>query len=185
MHPNRAVIICIFKVALKALDTFASTLASQNSTWSGTEIYISILLYAVGIVIELLLEIQRKRFKDDPKNQGKSYAGGLWTCSIRQLFWLHNLEKRILRWREVAGLGFVGCMRFCQRLLQHSHSSHAQVLQQEIWRAMAASQEEGAICILSRDILTAVSKLTRSEKRQLYTNAVVPREVPVQVYASD
>ncbi|KAL8972627.1 MAG: hypothetical protein Q9197_002700 [Variospora fuerteventurae] len=38
-----------------------------------------IALYAVGIVLELGSEVQRKRFKAKPENQGKPYdGGGLW-----------------------------------------------------------------------------------------------------------
>ena len=35
-------------------------------------------MYAVGIMTELVAEIQRKRFKADPNNKGKVYTGGLW-----------------------------------------------------------------------------------------------------------
>ncbi|KAI4287087.1 MAG: hypothetical protein L6R35_003660, partial [Caloplaca aegaea] len=38
-----------------------------------------IALYAVGMVLELGSEVQRKRFKAKPENQGKPYdGGGLW-----------------------------------------------------------------------------------------------------------
>lgn len=35
-------------------------------------------LYVVGILTELISEVQRKQFKKDPKNKGKPYTGGLW-----------------------------------------------------------------------------------------------------------
>ncbi|CAH0015615.1 unnamed protein product [Clonostachys rhizophaga] len=36
------------------------------------------ILYLLGIVTELVSEIQRKKFKDDPKNKGKVMTSGLW-----------------------------------------------------------------------------------------------------------
>lgn len=38
-------------------------------------------LYSVGIATELISEIQRKRFKDDPANRGKPYGGGLFSLA--------------------------------------------------------------------------------------------------------
>ena len=34
-----------------------------------------------GILLELVSELQRKRFKDDPANKGKPYAGGLFSLA--------------------------------------------------------------------------------------------------------
>lgn len=78
MYPDGALMICAFNTVLNSLNTMAFSLASVNPTWSETAMYTSVPLYAVGILIELVSEIQRKRFKDDPKNEGKPYAGGLF-----------------------------------------------------------------------------------------------------------
>lgn len=78
MYPDGALMICAFNTVLNSLNTMAFSFASVNPTWSETAMYTSVPLYAVGILIELISEIQRKRFKDDPKNEGKPYAGGLF-----------------------------------------------------------------------------------------------------------
>ena len=36
-------------------------------------------LYTVGIITEFASEVDRKRFKDKPENEGKPYGGGLWS----------------------------------------------------------------------------------------------------------
>lgn len=78
MYADGAVMISIFNTLVNSLNTLAFGLAGNNSTWSETGLYASITLYAAGILIELVAEIQRKRFKDDPKNAGKAYSGGLF-----------------------------------------------------------------------------------------------------------
>lgn len=40
--------------------------------------YIGAAMFVIGILVEPIAEVQRKQFKDDPKNQGKPYAGGLF-----------------------------------------------------------------------------------------------------------
>ncbi|KAG6900831.1 hypothetical protein C0993_000150 [Termitomyces sp. T159_Od127] len=37
--------------------------------------------YVTGLMLELVSELQRKRFKKDPKNKGKNYAGGLFSLA--------------------------------------------------------------------------------------------------------
>lgn len=43
--------------------------------------YVGISLFAIGITTELLSEIQRKLFKDNTKNKGKLYTGGLFSLA--------------------------------------------------------------------------------------------------------
>lgn len=78
MYADGAVMISIFNTVVNSFNTLAFTLAGNNSTWSETGLYASIPLYTAGILIELVSEIQRKRFKDDPKNSGKPFSGGLF-----------------------------------------------------------------------------------------------------------
>jgi len=55
-----------------------ATSASTESDFPQPSLMIGGALYVVGIVTELVAEIQRKRFKSDPSNKGKAYTGGLW-----------------------------------------------------------------------------------------------------------
>ena len=38
-------------------------------------------LFSVGLLTELISEVQRKRFKDNPANKGKNYTGGLFSLA--------------------------------------------------------------------------------------------------------
>lgn len=78
MYSDGAIMICIFNTVVNSLNTLAFSLAGTNPTWSSTAFYASVPLYVAGILIELVSEVQRKRFKDDPRNEGKPYAGGLF-----------------------------------------------------------------------------------------------------------
>lgn len=79
MSPKSAVIISIFNSVINSINTLAFSLAAINPTWSEKLFYVSVPLFAAGILIESVSEIQRKVFKDDPKNSGKVYAGGLFS----------------------------------------------------------------------------------------------------------
>lgn len=81
MYVDGAVMISLFNTVVNSFNTLAFSLASVNPTWSAKAMYISVPLYAIGILIELVSEIQRKRFKDNPKNEGKPYGGGLFGLS--------------------------------------------------------------------------------------------------------
>lgn len=78
MSPKMALAVCTFNTVVNGLNTLAFSLASVNPMWSETLFYASIPLFVAGILIESISEFQRKGFKDDPKNEGKVYAGGLF-----------------------------------------------------------------------------------------------------------
>ncbi|WPH03838.1 Hypothetical protein R9X50_00672100 [Acrodontium crateriforme] len=60
----------------------AQTSASVNGEhFPQTPLIVGSSLYAVGITLELLSEVQRAVFKKDPKNKGKVYEGGLFGLS--------------------------------------------------------------------------------------------------------
>ncbi|KAI4212699.1 MAG: hypothetical protein LQ351_004590 [Letrouitia transgressa] len=50
-------------------------------------------LSAVGLSTELYAEFQRKWFKDDPKNEGKPYGGGLWSLATHINYGAYTLWK--------------------------------------------------------------------------------------------
>ncbi|KAF2626539.1 hypothetical protein BU25DRAFT_459244 [Macroventuria anomochaeta] len=56
----------------------SATSASKETDFPQPSLVVGGTLYTVGILTELVAEIQRKRFKSDPKNKGKAYIGGLW-----------------------------------------------------------------------------------------------------------
>lgn len=79
MTPSNAVLISVFNTINNGLNTLAFSLASVNPTWSENLFYVSIPLFAIGILLETGSEIQRKVFKDNSRNAGKLYSGGLFS----------------------------------------------------------------------------------------------------------
>ncbi|KAF2204415.1 hypothetical protein GQ43DRAFT_437927 [Delitschia confertaspora ATCC 74209] len=61
------------------LITSTSAVLRNESDLTHAPIVLGSGLYLVGILTELISEVQRKRFKADPKNKGKPYTGGLWS----------------------------------------------------------------------------------------------------------
>ena len=97
--PAAATIIAVFNTLVHTTNTLLSLWAvtstapamvlAQSSTLtevilSSPSIMLGLGLYTVGIVTELLSEVQRKAFKDWPENSGKPYGGGLfgWATNI-------------------------------------------------------------------------------------------------------
>ena len=79
MTPSFATMVGIFNTTFNSLNTLAFSFAAVNPTWSTTTFYAALPIFALGIGIETICEVQRKAFKDDPKNEGKLYAGGLFS----------------------------------------------------------------------------------------------------------
>ena len=74
-------------VLVSLYNTITNGLASLSAIHYGPSIelgipqYVGISLFSVGLLTELISEIQRKRFKDNPANQGKNYSGGLFSLA--------------------------------------------------------------------------------------------------------
>ncbi|KAF2800417.1 hypothetical protein K505DRAFT_263962 [Melanomma pulvis-pyrius CBS 109.77] len=85
MTVGNAAIIGAFNTVNNALNAYAflvsATSASTESTFPQAPLIVGSALYVTGILAELISEIQRKRFKSDPKNKGKAYTGGLWSLA--------------------------------------------------------------------------------------------------------
>lgn len=78
MTPGEALLICFFNTSLNGFNTLSFSLAAINPTWSTQSFYLSIPIFATGMLIEYVSEYQRKTFKDDPDNNGKVYSNGLF-----------------------------------------------------------------------------------------------------------
>lgn len=80
LYPGAAATIAIFNTAINTLNTLAFDAAGENpayfAPWS---VYVGTALFLTGILTETIGEIQRKRFKDNPRNEGKIYSGGLFS----------------------------------------------------------------------------------------------------------
>lgn len=77
-----AIEVGLFNAVFNSISSYAfllsATSASQETDFPQPSLIVGSTLYAVGILTELVAEIQRKRFKSDPKNKGRAYTGGLW-----------------------------------------------------------------------------------------------------------
>ncbi|KAF9525145.1 hypothetical protein CPB83DRAFT_860077 [Crepidotus variabilis] len=67
-------------VTIIATTSFAGSL-QVSKTIAQPTVIIGSILYFVGISVEVLSELQRKFFKDDPKNDGKAFTRGLWSLA--------------------------------------------------------------------------------------------------------
>ncbi|KAK3200886.1 hypothetical protein GRF29_213g298184 [Pseudopithomyces chartarum] len=83
MTVSNAVAISIFNTVFNSLSSYAflirATSASLESDFPQPALLVGGVLYATGILTELVSEVQRKLFKKDPKNNGKPFTGGLWS----------------------------------------------------------------------------------------------------------
>jgi steroid 5-alpha reductase family enzyme len=52
--------------------------ALANPTWRPSFLYVGAAVHLTAAAVELGAELERKRFKDDPKNQGKLCTSGAW-----------------------------------------------------------------------------------------------------------
>lgn len=79
MPVSGALSIAAFNTVVNALNTLLFAVAGANPTYTVPgSMYVGSALFALGIVGEAVAETQRKWFKDDPRNEGKPYAGGLF-----------------------------------------------------------------------------------------------------------
>jgi protein-S-isoprenylcysteine O-methyltransferase Ste14 len=82
MPVKAALAVGTFNAVFNSINSYAflvgATSASTESDFPQPALMIGSGLYVVGILAELVSEVQRKRFKSDPKNKGKAYTGGLW-----------------------------------------------------------------------------------------------------------
>ncbi|KAF3288377.1 hypothetical protein TWF970_005453 [Orbilia oligospora] len=68
----------ISDLAFECLTSYIYTLHPINPTYSPSLLIPGTILNIIGISTELISEIQRHKFKSDPRNKGKIYTGGLW-----------------------------------------------------------------------------------------------------------
>lgn len=89
MSPGLSIPVSVLNTAFNSLNslflTWTLTSAAVSDTRTDTAIPIRLTvglsLYLVGIFTEAISERQRKAFKDDPRNKGKCYTGGLFSLA--------------------------------------------------------------------------------------------------------
>ena len=80
MYPASSLMICAFNTLFNSINSMLAT-ADLPYQYRPQQIYVGGALFAIGILTELVSELQRKRFKDDPTNKGKAYSGGLFSLA--------------------------------------------------------------------------------------------------------
>jgi protein-S-isoprenylcysteine O-methyltransferase Ste14 len=82
MPVGGAVAVSAYNTIVNGINNYAflltATSASLQADFPQPSLIVGGAMYALGIMTELIAEIQRKRFKADPNNKGKAYTGGLW-----------------------------------------------------------------------------------------------------------
>jgi len=114
MPVNGAIGVAVFNGVFNSLASYAflisATSASTESEFPQPALLIGGSMYVVGIVTELIAEIQRKRFKADPENKGKVYTGGLWSFARHINYGAYTI------WRA----GYVRKRRICMHSLMYA-----------------------------------------------------------------
>jgi hypothetical protein len=81
-----AVMIGVFNTVFNSINAILSlwawSSAAVSKPLSSTSFILGIALFSIGIFFEQFSEIQRKRFKSDPANKGKPFAGGLFSVAL-------------------------------------------------------------------------------------------------------
>ena len=78
MYATGSTIVAVFNTIFNGLNTLLFTAsASLPAQFQPYQWYIGAAMYLVGMMLETLSEVQRKKFKDKPENKGKAYSGGL------------------------------------------------------------------------------------------------------------
>jgi protein-S-isoprenylcysteine O-methyltransferase Ste14 len=72
--------ICIYNTLNNSLASLSSLIYGPSNELGSLQ-YVGISLFGVGILAELISELQRKSFKDNPANKGKLYTGGLFSLA--------------------------------------------------------------------------------------------------------
>ncbi|KAF7502970.1 hypothetical protein GJ744_004757 [Endocarpon pusillum] len=84
MSASSAAVVAAFNFLINALNVLAFGLAAVNPTYYRSapwNVYVGVALFVVGILVEPIAEVQRRNFKDDPRNEGKPYSGGLFALA--------------------------------------------------------------------------------------------------------
>lgn len=87
--PGAAVSVSVFNTVFNSISSILSlttaanfllpsTLTTQSSNGASPLLIAGTITYTIGLLLEAISETQRKTFKDDPKNAGKAYTGGLF-----------------------------------------------------------------------------------------------------------
>lgn len=78
LYPATSALIALYNTLANTLNTILFAYAATNPTWTPSALSLAIPLFTTGILLELVSELQRKSFKDAPRNAGEPYTGGLF-----------------------------------------------------------------------------------------------------------
>ncbi|PSK36740.1 Delta(24(24(1)))-sterol reductase [Elsinoe australis] len=109
MQPATSVAVSAFNTIVNSVNDLLFICSGTSASVNGehfpqTPLLVGAALYAVGITVETLSEVQRYRFKQDRRNKGKVYQGGLFSIAR------HVNYTGYLMWRvgyATAGGGYV------------------------------------------------------------------------------
>ncbi|KAF4555116.1 Delta(14)-sterol reductase-like protein 1 [Elsinoe fawcettii] len=83
MQPSSSVAVSIFNTVVNSVNDLLFICRGTSASVNGehfpqTPLLVGATLYVAGMAIETLSEVQRYRFKQDSRNKGKVYQGGLF-----------------------------------------------------------------------------------------------------------
>lgn len=102
MPTASAVLIAAFNTIFNSLNTIlslwsATSVAPVSGRWSEMLhtplVTVGVGAYVIGLLTELVSELQRKAFKKDPVNKGKPYGGGLFSLATNVNYGAYTLWR--------------------------------------------------------------------------------------------
>jgi protein-S-isoprenylcysteine O-methyltransferase Ste14 len=99
LTPKTGAIVATFNAVINSINTLLFTAAATSASLSSgsqfpqTPLLVGSALFVAGMGIEIYSEYERKVFKDDPKNKGKLYTGGLWSTTRHANYFGYTLWR--------------------------------------------------------------------------------------------
>ncbi|KAF9525147.1 hypothetical protein CPB83DRAFT_563205 [Crepidotus variabilis] len=82
MSLSFALFVSVFNTVMNSsISLLATTAFGNGGELSRPSVIIGSTLYFVGVFTEMIAEVQRKKFKEDPRNKGKLYTERLWSIT--------------------------------------------------------------------------------------------------------
>jgi hypothetical protein len=127
---NTLLSMCTLTSAMKSYGDSTSLLKSPAIVFGAT-------FYVAGIVLQTVSELQRKRFKKDPANEGKPYGGGLFSLATHINYGGYTI------WRTGYGMASAGwaCAAISNAWFMYDFSTRGipvidNYLQRKVWNSL-------------------------------------------------
>ena len=82
MYPKMAIFVAILNTVFNSANSLMFTISpAMPAQYPQYQLYVGVVLYVIGILVETGSETQRRLFKDKSENDGKVFTGGLFSLA--------------------------------------------------------------------------------------------------------